>query len=152
MADIDARHDHIGHAWPAFEVLVERTMALNFARGLDETRPVYLERDAAVAAGFRDVLTLPTFPIAMSTERVDLIFAMLELLRLDPARILHASQRFVHHQPICVGDLLTGRKRVVSIADRKGGALTFVDTVIEYRDAAGALVCEDHCSLVHRNP
>jgi hypothetical protein len=68
VADIHARHDHIGHAWPAFEVLVERTMALNFARGLDETRPVYLERDAAVAAGFRDVLTLPTFPIAKSTR------------------------------------------------------------------------------------
>lgn len=151
MAEVDARHVHVGHVWPAFEVQVERSMAVNFARGLDETNPVYLDREAAMAAGFRDVLTLPTFPIAMSTERVDLIFAMLSLLQLDPARILHASQRFVHHRPICVGDVLTGRKRIAAITDRKAGALTFVDTVLEYHNATGELVCEDHCSLVHRN-
>lgn len=126
-------------------------MAVNFARGLDERNPVYLDREAARAAGYRDVLTLPTFPIAMSTERVDLIFAMLKLLELDAAKILHGSQRFVHHQPICVGDRLKGTKRLSALTDKKGGSLTFVDTVLEYRDEAGALVCEDHCSLVHRN-
>jgi acyl dehydratase len=145
------RSEHIGHAWPPFEVVVERSMAVNFARGLEETDPVYLDRGAAQQAGFRDVLTLPTFPIAMTTERVDLVFAMLKMLELNPAKILHGTQRFVHHQPICVGDRLTGTKRITGIADRKGGALTFIDTVLEYRSAAGELVCEDHCSLVHRN-
>jgi acyl dehydratase len=151
VRDVDARQQHVGHVWPSFEVVVERSMAINFARGLDEKNPVYLDRSAAQAAGYRDVLTLPTFPIAMSTERVDLIFAMLKLLQLDAAKILHGSQKFIHHQPICVGDRLTGTKRLSALTDKKGGALTFVDTVLEYRDTDGALVCEDHCSLVHRN-
>lgn len=148
---VNQRQQHVGHRWPTFEVVVERSMAVNFARGLDETNPVYLERAAAQAAGYRDVLTLPTFPIAMSTDRVDLIFAMLKMLELNPAKILHGTQRFVHHRPICVGDHLTGSKRLAAVTDKKGGALTFIDTVLEYHNAQGELVCEDHCSLVHRN-
>lgn len=146
-----ARDEHVGHAWPSFEVVVERGAAIAFARGLDETDPVYLDGDAARAAGWRDILTLPTFPIAMSTERVDLIYDMLARLEVDPAKILHAHQRFVHHRPLCVGDRLLGTKRITGVADRKGGALTFIDTVIEYRNPAGEVVCEDHCSLVARN-
>lgn len=145
------RQRYVGHVWPSFEILVERSMAVNFARGLDETNPVYLNREAAQAAGYSDVLTLPTFPIAMSTERVDLIFSMLKLLELNPAKILHGSQRFVHHLPICVGDRLTGTKRLAALTDKKGGALTFIDTILEYRNHHGAVVCEDHCSLVHKN-
>lgn len=145
------RGAHVGHVWPPFEVTVERGAAVAFARGLDETDPVHLDAQAARAAGWRDVLTLPTFPIAMSTERVDLIYDMLKRLAIDPARILHANQRFVHHQPICVGDHLVGTKRIGAITDRKGGALTFIDTVIDYRNAQGELVCEDHCCLVARN-
>jgi len=88
---------------------------------------------------------------SFGTERVDLIYDMLQRLAVDPAKILHASQRFVYHQPMYVGDRLTGTKRIANIADRKNGALTFIDTVIEYRNAAGEPVCEDHCSLVARN-
>ena len=145
------RSAHIGHVWPAFELVVERGSAIAFARGLDETEPVYLDSAAARAAGFREILTLPTYPIAMSTERVDLIYDMFKRLDIDPAKILHANQRFVHHQPICVGDRLTASKRITGIAERKGGALTFIDTVIEYRNAQGEAVCEDHCTLVARN-
>ncbi|MFM8345000.1 MAG: MaoC family dehydratase N-terminal domain-containing protein, partial [Betaproteobacteria bacterium] len=105
------RQRYVGHVWPSFEILVERSMAVNFARGLDETNPIYLNLEAAQAAGYTDILTLPTFPIAISTERVDLIYDMLKRLAIDPARILHATQRFVHHQPICVGDRLVGTKR-----------------------------------------
>jgi acyl dehydratase len=112
------RSAHVGHMWPPFEVTVERGAAVAFARGLDETDPVHLDAQAARAAGWRDVLTLPTFPIAMSTERVDLIYDMLERLAVDPARILHANQRFVHHQPICVGDRLVGTKRISERAAR----------------------------------
>lgn len=145
------RTQHIGYAWPAFDLVIERGSAIAFARGLDETDPIYLDEAAARAAGLRGIAVLPTFPIAMSTERVDLIYDMLQRLAVDPAKILHASQRFVHHQPMFVGDSLTGTKRIANIADRKSGALTFIDTVIEYRNVAGEPVCEDHCSLVVRN-
>ena len=145
------RAQHIGYSWPAFDLVIERGSAIAFARGLDETNPIYLDEAAAPAAGVRGIAVLPTYPIAMSTERVDLIYDMLKRLVVDPAKILHASQRFVHHQPMFVGDSLTGTKSIVNIADRKNGTLTFIDTVIEYRNVADEPVCEDHCSLVVRN-
>jgi hypothetical protein len=145
------RSQLIGYAWPPFDVVIERGPAIAFARGLDETNPVYFSEAAAREAGLRGIAVLPTFPIAMSTERVDLIYDMLRRLSIDPAQILHASQRFVYHQALFVGDRLTGSKRLTNIADRKNGALTFIDTVIEYRNTAGDPVCEDHCSLVARN-
>jgi len=145
------RDAHIGHAWPSFEVLIERGSAVAFARGLDETDPIYLDEAAARAAGLRGIAVLPTYPIVIGTERVDLIYDMLQRLQIDPARILHATQRFVHHRSMCVGDRLVGIKRIAGIADRKNGALTFIDTVVDYRDLQGRPVCEDHCSLVARN-
>ena len=145
------RDQHIGHTWPPFEVVIERGAAVAFARGLDEDDRVYLDEAAAQAAGLRGIAVLPTFPIAISTDRVDLIFDMLQRLQVNPAKILHASQRFVHHRAMCVGDRLTGTKRIANIVDRKNGGLTFIDTVVEYRDVEGRPVCEDHCTLVARN-
>jgi acyl dehydratase len=145
------RDEHIGHVWPSFQVVIERGAAIAFARGLDETDPIYFDEAAARAAGLRGIAVLPTYPIAISTDRVDLIYDMLQRLQVDPAKILHANQRFVHHRSMCVGDRLTGTKRIVGIADRKNGALTFIDTVVDYRDDEDRPVCEDHCTLVARN-
>lgn len=141
----------IGHTWPAFEVVVERGPAIAFARGLDETNPVYFDEEAARSAGLRGLPTLPTYPIAMSTERVDLIYDMLRILAVDPAKILHANQRFVYHQPLYVGDRLRGTKCISNLYDRKNGVLSFIETIIDYRDPQGNPVCEDHCTLVARN-
>lgn len=152
VANAIDRAAHVGHAWPPFDVVIERGAAIAFAQGLGETDPVYLDQVAARRAGHRGILTLPTFPIAISTVRIELIHDMLRLLDVDAARILHAKQRFVHHRPIVVGDRLVGTKRIAGIADRKNGALTFIDTVIDYEDDRGLPVCEDHCTLVARNP
>ena len=43
------RAQHIGYAWPAFDLVIERGSAIAFARGLDETDPIYLDEAAARA-------------------------------------------------------------------------------------------------------
>ena len=45
------RAQHIGYSWPAFDLVIERGSAIAFARGLDETNPIYLDEAAAGAAG-----------------------------------------------------------------------------------------------------
>lgn len=142
---------YIGHTWPAFEVVVERGSAIAFAQGLGEKNPIYLDEASAKAAGFRSIPVLPTFPIALSAHRFELVMAMLKLLAIDPARVLHGGQRFVHHQPIFTEDRLTGQMRIENVSSKKNGALTIVETVLEYRNAAGAIACEDHSTLVARN-
>lgn len=138
---------HIGLELPAFDVEVEKGALLSFARALGETGPIYTDEAAARAAGFRSVLAMPSFPVVLGT-RDELTWGMVRTLGVDPAKILHGSQRYVWHAPICAGDRLRGLKRVVNLFQKK--SLGFIETVIEYRDAQGALVCEDFCTFVVR--
>lgn len=142
---------HIGHQWPAYTVDVERGQVIAFARALGATDPVYFDSAAAKAAGYRDIPALPTFPIALSQTQVQIIYSMLAMLNIDPARILHGTQKFVFHGCLCAGDRLTGVKRISNLYDRKGGALSFIETITLYKGPSGQALCEDHCTLVCRN-
>jgi acyl dehydratase len=138
---------HIGLELPPFDVEIERGALLGFARALGETNPIYTDDAAARAAGHRSILAMPTFPVVPGT-REELTWGMVKTLGVDPAKILHGSQRYVWHAPICAGDRLRGVKRVVNLYQKK--ALGFIDTVIEYRDLQGQLICEDFCTFVVR--
>lgn len=142
---LDSRH--IGLELPAFDVEVEKGALLSFARALGETGAIYTDEAAARAAGFRSVVAMPSFPVVLGT-RDELTWGMVRTLGVDPAKILHGSQRYVSHAPICAGDRLRGLKRVVNLFQKK--SLGFIETVIEYRDEQGALVCEDFCTFVVR--
>jgi acyl dehydratase len=55
----------------------------------------------------------------------------------------HAEQHFVYHRTPCVGDVLYGEHRPGATwhkQGRRGGSLTFLERITEYRDAAGAPV------------
>ena len=73
-------------------------------------------------------------------------------VRMDPARGLHAEQEFVFHgPPPRAGDVLFGTSRITAVYDktgRRGGTLTFVVMVTEFRDKAGALVAESTMTAV----
>jgi hypothetical protein len=70
---------------------------------------------------------------------------------LDLARVLHGEQEFVFHgQPITVGDVLDGVARVDRVyekAGRRGGSMTFIEVVTEFR-RDGALVAETRSTLI----
>ena len=137
----------IGYELPEFVVDVEAGALRKFALALGETAGMYVDAAAAQAAGFRSIVAMPTFPVVLGT-RDELTWELVRTLGIDPARILHGTQRYAYHGAVCAGDRLHGRKRVVNLYQKK--ALGFIDTVIEYRDAAGTLVVEDFCTFVVR--
>lgn len=56
---------------------------------------------------------------------------------------LHAEQRYVYHKPVCVGDVLiatTKPGKTWEREGRRGGKLTFSESVTEYRNQNGELV------------
>ncbi|MCK9877702.1 MaoC family dehydratase N-terminal domain-containing protein [Frankia sp. AgPm24] len=56
---------------------------------------------------------------------------------------LHAEQSYEYHRPVRVGDVLTAVQipgKEWEKAGRRGGSLTFRETITEFRDAAGELV------------
>lgn len=56
---------------------------------------------------------------------------------------LHAEQHFEYHRPLRVGEVLTVSQSLGKTwekSGRRGGLLRFIETITEFRDAAGELV------------
>lgn len=133
----DRAREHVGRVFgPAhYEVGAEKVR--EFARVVGEDNPVYHDRLAAQAAGFRDLVVPPMFAVVYVV--VPVIEGVLEVVGDAIPRMLHAAQRFEWHQPVCAGDVLISTATVSSVEDRDGR--TFVVFLTEtHRDTDQALV------------
>jgi acyl dehydratase len=117
---------HIGAETEEVSIVVERSQLRLFCQATGETNPVFLDADAARAAGHERIPTPPTYPqtlLNLSPFKKDLA---LDVIQADLARMLHGEQVFELRHPILVGDTLRLRQRVADIYDKKGGALEFI--------------------------
>ncbi len=140
---------------------VEASHVLAFARAIGDPNPVYRDADAARSAGLAGVIAPPTFGIAADHfdpdfERrprpgVPWFGSGREAVSVHGGSQqasgggsgFHAEEHFRYHRPLRVGDRLTGRRRPGATwhkRGRRGGELTFIEEVTEYRDEAGAPV------------
>ena len=109
----------IGKQWPpvAYEVGLEKIR--EYARAVGETTPVHLEREAALAPGYRDVVAPPMFCVVYSAP------AMAPAV-LDPdvginlPAMVHGGQEFVWGEPVCAGDVITTTPRLADAHERDG--------------------------------
>jgi hypothetical protein len=71
---------------------------------------------------------------------------------MDLRRLLHGGQEYVFHgPPPAAGSELSVQTRVDEIYEKegkRGGVMTFVVTVTEFRDAAGILVAEARSTAI----
>ena len=97
-----------------------------FAKGVGETNPLYFDTKAAEAAGYKDIVAPPTYPIAFMAESMnaDLFFE----LDLNIPSIVHAEQEFEFFRPVIAGDVLAVRGKIADIYEKPGrsGPLDFV--------------------------
>ncbi|MCB0996678.1 MAG: MaoC family dehydratase N-terminal domain-containing protein [Acidimicrobiales bacterium] len=141
----------------SFEVPVEGTHILQFARSIADDNPVYSDREAALAGGFPERLAPPTFLVAADTfdpaydrrprtgERW--LGSGREAIGSDagPQRPagqsgFHAGQVFEYHRHPVAGETLTAHVRdgdTWQKQGRRGGVLTFREIITEFVDAAG---------------
>ena len=142
--------DYIGHELPPLEVDVDRWRLRGLARAIGETNPLFIDEAAARAAGYRGLLAPPTFLFGLSYDMEDQT-AHLREMGADPKEILHGEQSFRYHEPVCAGDRLTIRSKIVDIYAKKGGALEFVVRESGVFDDRGRKVAELRETLVLRH-
>lgn len=142
---------HIGLELPAATFEVEKGRLRFFAEATGETRPEYLDEQAARAAGYRSLPAPPTFLMAADLD-AGTTTMLLDTLGVPIERILHGEQSFTYHAPVCAGDVLSVEARISDIYSKKGGALEFVVKDSLIRDAQGQTVLEVRSVLVVRNP
>ena len=123
----------IGKEYPAFEYEVGREKIREFANAVGEGNPVHQDRDAAQAAGFRDVVAPPMFVVVYTAGAMGPAILDPEL-GINLMLMLHGSQEFVWGEPVCAGDAITTRATVKDIYDKGGRAFYVFESVSTNQD------------------
>ncbi len=126
---------------------VSRVKIKDFANAIGDNNPAYVDKAAAQALGYPDVIAPPTFAIVISFQMGGQVVFDPDL-GLDYSRVVHGEQSFSYTRPIHAGDVLVGTPTIVDIRDAgRNEALTW-EAVITTVD--GEHVCTAVNTLISR--
>jgi acyl dehydratase len=140
----------IGHSLPTSVFPVERSRLRFFAKAIGETNPIYVDEQAAHAAGHPDLPAPPTFLFTAEMDS-DLKMQWLQEAQVPLAKVLHGEQSFTYHGLVYAGDTVSVTTRVTDIYDKKNGALEFIVMDTEAVNQRGDRVAESRGIIVVRN-
>jgi acyl dehydratase len=122
-----------GKSYAPFEYEVGREKIREYANAIGAHAPVNHDREAARAAGFRDVVAPPMFAVVYSAGSVAQGVLDPEL-GIDLGRMLHGSQEFVWGEPVCSGDTITTTTTVAELYERAGMQFFVFESVSKNQD------------------
>jgi acyl dehydratase len=132
---------------PTAPYLVGREKIREFARAVFSTSPLNTDPDAAIAAGYSDIVAPPTFPVVIQESTLAQLLAEPDA-GIDFSRVVHGDQRFSYTRPIVAGDELTATLNVASIKSLGGHSMVTAESTIV--DATGEHVVTAISTLVVR--
>ncbi len=127
--------DAVGKEYPPATYEVGREKIREYANAIGATNPVHHDREAALAAGFRNVVAPPMFCVVYSAPALGPAI-------LDPdvginlAAMVHGGQEFVWGEPVCSGDEITTTARVSEIYEQDGKGFYVFESVSTNQDGA----------------
>jgi acyl dehydratase len=140
----------VGTAFPPAHATVEAGRLRYFFETLRERNPVFRDPAAAREASYTNVPIPPTYLFCLESMDGN-PSELLEILKIDLARVLHGEQRFEYYAPVMVGDTLTFASRVSDIAEKKGGILTIISVETRVTNQNNQHVADTVRSIVVRN-
>jgi acyl dehydratase len=141
----------VGRSFTPVTAQVEPGRLRYFLNTLGETNPVYRDAEAARGAGYAATPIPPTYLFCLEMMDAPDPFEFLRALDIDLARVLHGEQSFSYHAPVVVGDTLTFKSKVISVTDKKGGAMTLIVVETTVTNQHGAHVADTSRTIVVRN-
>ena len=140
--------DYVGRVYgPGESYEVSRVKIADFADAIGEPSALCRDRDAAVKAGYPDVIAPPTFVVSLSMASAGEANAD-PGLGLDYSMVVHGEQRFEHARPLHAGDVVVATTTIESI--RALGALSMMTTSTDISTVDGEHVCTAKSTLVER--
>lgn len=110
----------VGQSFPPFHIEVERCKIQELALAIGDENPIYTSREAAQAAGYRDIPLFPTAPTIFNFWGNAQLNEQLRSTGLEIERILHGEEEYEYLAPIYPGDKLTGTTAIASGKSRRG--------------------------------
>ena len=132
---------------PTASYEVGREKIREFATAVFATSPINFDVEAARAAGHRDLVAPPTFPVVVQEATLAQLLAEPDA-GIDFSRVVHGDQRFTFTRPVVAGDELTATLRVTSVKSLGPHSMVTAESTIV--DADGAHVVTATSTLVVR--
>ena len=133
-----ANTDAIGKTYPATIYAVGREKVREYAHAVGETNPLYLNVEAARAAGYADVVAPPMFAVVYAGRSITLALFDPEV-GIDFARMLHGGQEFRWGPVVVAGDEIATTTTVKDVSER--GGMNFFVFETDSRNQRGETVC-----------
>jgi acyl dehydratase len=147
--------------YPRFEMLVTSTDIARFAHATGETNPIHFDKDAALAAGYADVVapTLFSYVIRMHAS------ALVPPDQLEPdgsptadvpplasRRAMAGETSVVLGERVVAGDTISVEKRLARMYEKEGrsGPLVFVEMEFTFTNHRGDLVARENFTRIYR--
>ena len=126
---------------------VEKNQVRRFAEALGDPNPIYVDEDAARAAGYASLVAPPTYAVVLTVNE-----RFRHSLDLGTRSFLHSEQQIEYGRPIVAGDRITVKTRVADVQERAGasGPMDILVLEDEGRDPQGAVVFRTRSTLVLR--
>lgn len=144
---MDVNTGVVGKAYPVTTYVVGREKVREYARAVGETDPLYLDVEAAWAAGHADVVAPPMFAVVYAMPAVAAGMFDPEV-GIDFARLVHAGQDFRWGPLVVAGDEISTTVSVKDVSERRGSGF-YVFESISCNDR-GETVCTGTWSNVVR--
>ena len=109
----------IGKEYPPVVYEVGAEKIREYADAVGQSEDVHRDREAAQAAGFRDVVAPPMFAVVYSARALGPGILDPEV-GINFATMVHGGQEFVWGEPVCAGDTITTTARVADISEKDG--------------------------------
>ena len=120
----------IGKEYPPVTYEVGAEKIREYADPVGQGEAVHRDREAAQAAGFRDVVAPPMFAVVYSARALGPGILDPEV-GINFATMVHGGQEFVWGEPVCAGDTITTTARVADISEKDGkGFYVFESTSV----------------------
>jgi acyl dehydratase len=129
--------DAIGKTFPVTTYAVGREKVREYAHAVGETNPLYLNVEAARAAGYADVVAPPMFAVVYAGRSITPALFDPEV-GIDFARMLHGGQEFRWGPVVVAGDEIATTTTVKDISER--GGLNFFVFETDSRNQRGETV------------
>jgi acyl dehydratase len=140
--------DYVGRVFgPGDPYEVSRVKIADFADAIGESSELCRDREAAIKAGYPDVIAPPTFAIVLSMASAAQVTAD-PGLGLDYSMVIHRDQSFGHTRPLHAGDVVVATTTVESI--KALGAMSTITTSTDISTIDGEHVCTARSTLLER--
>jgi acyl dehydratase len=140
--------EYVGRVYgPGAPYEVSRVKIADFADAIGEPSELCRDREAAVKAGYPDVIAPLTFAVIID-QRSTAAVVTDPGLGLDYAMVVHGEQSFSYTRPLHAGDVVVASTTVESV--KSVGALSMMVTSTSIDTVDGEHVCTARSSLVER--